>query len=58
MEADGDLRKRGRNARATFTGGSESGPVSKGTVIINGQGDRKCLIRRLAVQVATLSLWL
>ncbi|XP_075877228.1 integrin alpha-6b isoform X2 [Nelusetta ayraudi] len=50
LEVDSDFRKKGRTARATFTGGSESGPVSKGTVTIAGQGDEKCLRRQLAIQ--------
>lgn len=61
LEADSDIRKKGRSARATFTHGSKSGPVYKGIINIAGQEDRRCLIHELTIQVAALSiptLWL
>lgn len=54
LEADTDHRKKGRISRATFMEGTENGYDSKGTITMSGKGKKQCIIRQLAIQVATL----
>ncbi|CAN9503376.1 unnamed protein product [Ophioblennius macclurei] len=52
LEADADQVKKGLSPRATFTDGSgtDLGPKSKGTVVIDGKEKRKCVVRKLTIQ--------
>ncbi|XP_054480250.1 integrin alpha-6b isoform X2 [Anoplopoma fimbria] len=50
LEVDADHRKKGLNPRATISEPSEKAYQSKGTIIMDNKGVKKCIMRQLKIQ--------